>query len=82
MRALWALRSLVFVLWQVVTVVPWALLMLLLSMFVRGKALYWPTMRWLRMAIWGARVLWCLAANTTAAFSCSAPGRCCMPCTR
>ena len=57
MRALWALRSLMFVLYLVATVVPWALLMLLLSMFVRGKALYWPTMRWLRMAVWGARVI-------------------------
>jgi 1-acyl-sn-glycerol-3-phosphate acyltransferase len=31
--------------------------MLLLSIFVRGEALYWPTMRWLRMAVWGARVI-------------------------
>jgi 1-acyl-sn-glycerol-3-phosphate acyltransferase len=38
-------------------VVPWALLMLLLSIFVRGTRLYWPTMRWLRMAVWGARVI-------------------------
>jgi 1-acyl-sn-glycerol-3-phosphate acyltransferase len=37
------------------TVVPWALLMLLLSIFVRGVKLYWPTMMWLRMAIWGAK---------------------------
>ena len=53
----WALRSLVFVLWLTATVVPWAVLMLLLSTRVRGKALYWPTMRWLRMAIWGAKVI-------------------------
>ncbi len=51
----WALRSLVFVLWLTATVVPWAVLMLLLSTALRGKALYWPTMRWLRMAIWGAK---------------------------
>jgi 1-acyl-sn-glycerol-3-phosphate acyltransferase len=57
MKLIWALRSLVFVLWLVVTVVPWAVLMLLLSVFVRGTPLYWPTMRWLRMAIWGARVI-------------------------
>ena len=57
MRALWALRSLVFVLYLAATVIPWALLMLLLSMFVRGKALYWSTMHWLRMAVWGARVI-------------------------
>jgi len=56
-RAWWALRSLIFVLWLTVTVVPWGLMMLVLSIFIRGKALYWPTMRWLRMAIWGARVI-------------------------
>ncbi len=39
------------------TVVPWGILMLILSIFIRGTALYWPTMRWLRMAIWGARVI-------------------------
>ena len=57
MRALWALRSLLFVAWLTVTVVPWALLMLLLSIFVRGTRLYWATMVWLRMAVWGARVI-------------------------
>jgi len=57
MRAIWALRSSVFILWMAATVVPWATLMLLLSIFWRGEKLYWPTMRWLRMAVWGARVI-------------------------
>ncbi len=57
MRIVWALRSALFVLWMAATVIPWAILMLLLSIFVRGERLYWPTMRWLRMAIWGARVI-------------------------
>lgn len=52
-----ALRSSLFMLWMALTVVPWALLMLGLSLFVRGERLYWPTMVWLRMAIWGARVI-------------------------
>ena len=52
-----ALRSALFVLWLAATVVPWALLMLLLSIFVRGTRLYWPTMMWLRWAVWGARVI-------------------------
>ncbi len=55
MRVLWGLRSALFVLWMAATVVPWALLMLVLSIFVRGVKLYWPTMMWLRMAIWGAK---------------------------
>ena len=57
MRVHWALRSLLFVLWLAATVVPWALAMLLLSIFVRGPRLYWPTMGWLRLAVWGARVI-------------------------
>lgn len=56
MKAWWALRSAVFVLWMAATVIPWAVLMLLLSIAVRGERLYWPTMMWLRWAIWGARV--------------------------
>ena len=51
------LRSVLHMLWMAITVVPWAILMLLLSIFVRGTRLYWPTMRWLRMAVWGARVI-------------------------
>ncbi len=57
MRLGWALRSALFVVWMTVTVVPWGILMLGLSVLVRGTALYWPTMRWLRMTIWGARVI-------------------------
>jgi len=52
-----ALRSALFVLWMAVTVVPWAVLVLVYSIFVRGHRLYWFTMVWLRMAIWGARVI-------------------------
>ena len=55
-RAGWALRSLLFVLWLAATVVPWGTAMVLLSLFLRGERLYWPTMMWLRMAVWGARV--------------------------
>jgi 1-acyl-sn-glycerol-3-phosphate acyltransferase len=57
MKLLWAIRSLLFVLWMAATVVPWALAMLLLSIFIRGKPLYWPTMFWLKIAIWGAKVI-------------------------
>ena len=56
MKLIWAVRSLVFVLWMAATVIPWALLMLLLSAFIRGQQLYWPTVMWLRMAVWGAKV--------------------------
>lgn len=57
MKAVWALRSALFILWMAVTVVPWGIACLVLSIFVRGRRLYWFTMRWLRMAIWGAKVI-------------------------
>ena len=57
MKPIWAIRSLLFVLWLAATVIPWALLMLLLSAFIRGQRLYWPTVVWLRMAVWGAKVI-------------------------
>jgi 1-acyl-sn-glycerol-3-phosphate acyltransferase len=57
MRAVWALRSALFVLWLAVTVVPWGIAMLLLSIVVRGTRLYWATIVWLRLAIWGAAAI-------------------------
>ena len=57
MLCFWALRSALFLLWLAVTVIPWGLAMLVLSIFMRGKPLYWPTMFWLKIAIWGAKVI-------------------------
>lgn len=50
-----ALRSTVFLLWLAVTVVPWATVVLVMSLFVGGTTLYWACVGWLRVAIWGAR---------------------------
>ena len=52
---LWSLRSFVFVLWMTATVIPWAVLSLVASIFLRGTPLYRFTTFWLRFAIWGAR---------------------------
>jgi 1-acyl-sn-glycerol-3-phosphate acyltransferase len=57
MRAVWFLRSALYIALLLVTVVPWALAMLLLSIFWRGQKLYWPTIGWLRVAMWGSRVI-------------------------
>jgi 1-acyl-sn-glycerol-3-phosphate acyltransferase len=56
-RASWGLRSLLFLVFLGVTVVPWALGVLVLSVFVRGAPVYWACAGWLRTAIWGARVI-------------------------
>lgn len=52
-----AIRSLLFVLYMTVTVVPWALGVLLLSVFVRGNTIYWACAGWLKLVIWGAKVI-------------------------
>jgi 1-acyl-sn-glycerol-3-phosphate acyltransferase len=52
-----ALRSAVYLLWLAVTVVPWATAVLVVSIFVRGDPVYWMCAGWLRVAVWGARVI-------------------------
>jgi 1-acyl-sn-glycerol-3-phosphate acyltransferase len=56
-RSLAVVRSAVYVLFLAVTVVPYAISVVLLSIFVRGTRLYWYTIGWLRLSIWGARVI-------------------------
>lgn len=57
MILLHALRSALFIVWLAVTVVPVALAVLLVSVFVRGNPVYWTCVFWLRLAIWGARFI-------------------------
>ncbi|MFN9506388.1 MAG: lysophospholipid acyltransferase family protein [Rubrivivax sp.] len=52
-----ALRSALYVLYLALTVVPWALAVLLASIVMRGDRIYWMCAGWLRVAIWGARVI-------------------------
>ena len=47
-----AIRSLIFVLVLIVTVIPWAMGVLLLSIFRRGDPVYWACAGWLKVAIW------------------------------
>jgi 1-acyl-sn-glycerol-3-phosphate acyltransferase len=57
MRWWWALRSFVFVLWLVATVVPWALAVQVIALFGRGEQVYGACASWLATAVWGARVI-------------------------
>jgi 1-acyl-sn-glycerol-3-phosphate acyltransferase len=52
-----ALRSLVFLAWMTLTVIPWAIAVLLLSLVLRPTPYYWACIGWLRVAMWGCRVL-------------------------
>ncbi|HEX6708305.1 MAG TPA: lysophospholipid acyltransferase family protein [Albitalea sp.] len=54
-KLFWSLRSALFVLWLIATVIPWAVISLIGSIFMRGTPLYRLTTFWLRFAIHGAR---------------------------
>ena len=56
-RVGWILRSTLFFLWMAGTVIPWATVAVLMSIFVRGTPVYWVCINWLRVVIWGARVI-------------------------
>ena len=56
-RPLAAFRSAIFFLFLVLTIVPWATVAVIYSIFVRGERLYWVCAGWLRVAVWGARVI-------------------------
>jgi 1-acyl-sn-glycerol-3-phosphate acyltransferase len=56
-RLLCALRSALYLVFLIVTVVPWAVVVLLASIAWRGPKLYWVAVQWLRASMWGARVI-------------------------
>ena len=51
------LCSVLHMVWMLVTVIPWGIIMLVASLWVRGTDLWWMAVRWLRWATGGARVL-------------------------
>ncbi|KQT09749.1 lysophospholipid acyltransferase family protein [Ramlibacter sp. Leaf400] len=51
------LRSTVHALWMLVTVMPWAIVMLVASIWRRGIPMYWMAVTWLSWAVHGARVI-------------------------
>jgi 1-acyl-sn-glycerol-3-phosphate acyltransferase len=51
------LRSLIHMLWMLVTVIPWGIIMVIASLRIRGEALWWMAVRWLSWAVGGARIL-------------------------
>jgi 1-acyl-sn-glycerol-3-phosphate acyltransferase len=59
------IRSILHMLWMSVTVVPWALALLLASLGPRGNLAYRIAANWLRMVIVGARVILGIRARVT-----------------
>jgi len=56
-RILAFLRSVLHLLWMLITVIPWGIIMVVASIRVRGAPLWWMAVRWLGWAVGGARVL-------------------------
>lgn len=48
------LRSLLYMLWLVVTVVPYAIVVVCASAVMRGTPLYHLSLGWVRLSVWGA----------------------------
>ncbi len=51
------IRSGLFLLWLVITVVPYAIVLVLLSIFVSGRPLYTIALGWLQQIIFAARII-------------------------
>lgn len=49
------LRSILHLLFMVVTVVPWATAVLLAAPFLSSRKVYWMCAGWLKLAVWGGR---------------------------
>ncbi len=51
------IRSLIHMLWMAVTVVPWAIAVLIFSLFGSSTQVYWLCAGWLRLAVTGGTVI-------------------------
>ena len=51
------LRSALYFLFLLLTVMPWAIVAVVFSLFTRGSRMYWLCAGWLKTAIWGAKVI-------------------------
>jgi 1-acyl-sn-glycerol-3-phosphate acyltransferase len=51
------IRSFLFLLWLIITVIPWALVIVIVSIFIRGDRLWWMAAGWLRQSVHAARLI-------------------------
>ena len=51
------IRSLLHLLWMVVTVIPWGTFVVVASLFIRSTTMYWWCAGWLRVAVRGGNVI-------------------------
>ena len=51
------IRSILHMLWMALTVIPWAIFVILASVFVRSTTMYWMCAGWLRVAVHGGTLI-------------------------
>ena len=51
------IRSVIHALWVLIILVPWAIVMMVSSLWSSGTQMWWMAARWLRWVIAGARVI-------------------------
>ncbi len=51
------IRSVLHMAWMLLTVIPWGLALVLISVWVGRTPLWWFAVNWFRLVIWGCRVL-------------------------
>ena len=51
------IRSILHMAWMVITVVPWTLAVLLVSLVAPRTATWWTAVSWFRVVMWGTRVI-------------------------
>lgn len=51
------IRSILHMAWLLITVIPWGLTLVAISLWVRRTPLWWFAVNWFRLVIWGTRVL-------------------------
>jgi len=51
------IRSILHMAWLLITVIPWGLTLVVISLWVRRTPLWWFAVNWFRLVIWGTRVI-------------------------
>jgi 1-acyl-sn-glycerol-3-phosphate acyltransferase len=51
------IRSILHMVWLLITVIPWGLTLVVISLWVRRTPLWWFAVNWFRLVIWGSRVI-------------------------
>lgn len=55
--ALSFVRSAIHMLWMILTVMPWAIAVVVASLFLSSTRIYWMCAGWLKCAMWGLKVI-------------------------